>query len=140
MKINYPLTIFYDGACGVCRTEITHYRSIADQRVEFVDINGPDFEAEAYGKTANEFQAKMHARDADGQYYTGVEAFRRLWAVLPSPLYPLLSSLVGLPGIHFACRIGYAVFARYRHLLPSSRSDSCQIFDKQQKSDIRHQP
>lgn len=136
MKINYPLIIFYDGACGVCSTEISYYRSIADQRVKFVNIDGPDFEAEAYGKTTGEFQAKMHALDADGQYYTGVEAFRRLWEVLPSPLYPLLSSFVGLPGIHFAARLGYSLFARYRHLLPSSRSDSCQIFDKQKNSDI----
>lgn len=138
MTINYPLTIFYDGSCGVCSTEITYYRSIADHRVNFVNIAGADFKAEAYGKTADEFQAKLHARDADGQYFTGVEAFRRLWEALPSPFYPLLSSIVGLPGIHFASRLGYSVFARYRHLLPSSSSNSCQIFNKQQDSDTRH--
>lgn len=138
MKINYPLTIFYDGGCGVCSTEISYYRSLADQRVKFVNIAGADFEAEAYGKTAGEFKASLHARDADGHFFTGVEAFRRLWEALPSPFYPLLSSFVGLPGIHFASRVGYSVFARYRHLLPSSSSDSCQIFNKQQNSDTRH--
>jgi predicted DCC family thiol-disulfide oxidoreductase YuxK len=66
MKINYPLTLFYDGACGVCSTEIRYYRSIADQRVIFVNIAGAHFDAEAFGKTMEEFQKKLHARDADG--------------------------------------------------------------------------
>ena len=130
MRINYPLTLFYDGACGVCSTEIRYYRSIADQRVVFVNIAGADFDAESFGKTTGEFQEKLHARDADGHYYTGVDAFRRLWEALPSPFYPLLSSFVGLPGIHLSARAGYAVFARYRHLLPSSRAASCQVFNK----------
>jgi predicted DCC family thiol-disulfide oxidoreductase YuxK len=131
MKINYPLTLFYDGACGVCSTEIRYYRSIADQRVIFVNIASANFDAKAFGKTMDEFQVKLHARDAEDHYYTGVEAFRRLWEALPSPFYPLLSSFVGLPGIHLSARAGYAVFARYRHLLPSSRATSCQIFNKQ---------
>jgi len=131
MKINYPLTLFYDGACGVCSTEISYYCSIADQRVVFVNIASANFDAEAFGKRMEEFQEQLHARDADGHYYTGVEAFRRLWEALPSPFYPLLSSFVGLPGIHLSARAGYAVFARYRHLLPSSRATSCQIFTKQ---------
>ena len=130
MKINYPLTLFYDGACGVCSTEIRYYRSIADQRLKFVNIASADFDAEAFGKTIDEFQEKLHARDADGHYYAGVEAFRRLWEALPSTFYPLLSSFVGLPGIHLSARAGYAVFARYRHLLPSSRATSCQVFNK----------
>lgn len=127
MPISYPLTIFYDGACGVCSTEIRHYRSIADQRIEFVDIADDQFDAGVFGKTSEEFQEKLHARDADGHYYTGVDAFRCLWEALPSPFYPFLSSVTGLPGIHQAAKIGYRVFARFRHLLPKSRAKSCSI-------------
>jgi len=130
MTMTYPLTIFYDGACGVCSTEISHYRSIADHRVEFVDIATVDFNADSFGKSAEEFQKKLHACDADGNFFTGVEAFRKLWDALPSPFYPMLSTFVGLPGIHFTARAGYAVFARYRHLLPSNRAASCQIVKK----------
>lgn len=131
MDINYPLTIFYDGACGVCSTEIKHYRSIADQRVNFVNIAAADFDAERYGKGAEEFQKVLHACDADKQFYTGVEAFRRLWEALPSPFYPLLSVIIGLPGIHISARIGYKIFARYRHLLPTSHTKSCPISKEQ---------
>jgi predicted DCC family thiol-disulfide oxidoreductase YuxK len=127
MSSTYPLTVFYDGACGVCSTEIRYYRSIADQRIQFVNIAADDFNAQVYGKTVSEFQEKLHARSADGQFFTGVEAFRRLWEGLPSPFYPLLSGFVGLPGINLAARIGYAVFARYRHLLPASHAEKCPI-------------
>jgi predicted DCC family thiol-disulfide oxidoreductase YuxK len=127
MPISYPLTIFYDGACGVCSTEISYYRSIADQRVRFVDIAAVDFDAGQFGKTIDEFQDRLHANDAEGRYFTGVEAFRQLWEALPSPFYPLLSTFVGLPGINLAARTGYAFFARYRHLLSSKHTDSCPI-------------
>ncbi len=130
MNINYPLTIFFDGACGVCSTEMGHYRSIADQRVVFVDIAAIDFDAKLFGKTTIEFQEKLHARDADGQFFTGVEAFRRLWEALPSPFYPLLSTVVGLPGIHLSARAGYAIFARFRYLLPSKNVTSCPVIKK----------
>lgn len=131
MNITYPLKIFYDGACGICSTEISYYRSIADQRVDFVDISAVDFNAESYDKQAEEFQKKLHACDADGNFFTGVEAFRRLWETLPSPVYPLLSTVVGLPGIHLMTRIGYAAFARFRHFVPSNRVTSCPITKNQ---------
>lgn len=127
MSVVYPLTIFYDGACGACSKEMSHYRSIADQRVQFVNIAADDFDAESFGKTSDDFQKQLHARDANGQYFTGVEAFRQLWNALPSPLYPLLSTVVGLPGINLAARTGYTIFARFRHLLPSSHSTSCPL-------------
>jgi predicted DCC family thiol-disulfide oxidoreductase YuxK len=127
MTITYPLTIFYDGACGVCSKEISHYRSIADQRVEFVDIAAVDFDAESFGKSVEEFQEKLHACDADGHFFTGVEAFRKLWDVLPPPFYRMLSTFVGLPGIHLTACVAYAAFARFRHLLPSNRGASCPI-------------
>jgi predicted DCC family thiol-disulfide oxidoreductase YuxK len=127
MTITYPLSIFYDGACSVCSTEISYYRSIADQRVQFIDIAATDFDAEAYGKTNVEFQRQLHARDAEGHFFTGVDAFRKLWEALPSPFYPLLSAFVGLPGVHLAARTGYSLFARSGHLLPSKHKASCPI-------------
>ena len=121
----YPLTIFYDGACGVCLSEMNYYRSIADDRIRFIDIAAEDFVAEEHDRSMNDFMSELHVRDAKGRFYTGVEAFRALWNSLPSPFYPLLSNLVGLPGIHLASKAGYAAFARFRHLLPGS--NSCKI-------------
>ena len=129
MKTSYSLTIFFDGACGVCSKEMAHYQKVADQRVRFVDITALDFSAEHYGRTNDDFQRELHVCDADGSFYTGVEAFRRLWEALPSPFFHLLSAVVGLPGINLTARTGYAIFARYRHLLPSNRKKVCPLPD-----------
>lgn len=127
MLNNETLTVFYDGACGVCSTEMTYYKRIADHRIRFVDIAGSDFNAENYGKKTEEFQKELHVCDKDGRFYTGVEAFRTLWKVLPSPFYPLLSTLTGLPLVNLASRCSYSVFARFRHLLPSKSPESCPL-------------
>ena len=127
MTVNYPLTIFYDGACGVCSKEMSHYRNVADQRVRFVNIAAVDFNAALYGRPYDDFKRELHACDADGCFYTGVEAFRKLWDALPSPFYPLLSLTFGLPGVNLAARAGYSLFARYRHFLPSTKNDRCDL-------------
>jgi predicted DCC family thiol-disulfide oxidoreductase YuxK len=127
MRVAYPLTVFFDGACGVCSSEIRHYRSIADQRLRFIDIAAADFDPGKFGKTLEDFQKQLHASDAAGQFFIGVEAFRKLWEALPSPFYPLLSSVVGLPLINQAARFGYALFARNRHFLPTRHAASCPI-------------
>ena len=121
------ITVFYDGACGVCSKEMKYYMSIADHKVRFVNISAPDFNAEDFGKSDADFQRELHVCDQQGTFYTGVEAFRKLWDALPSPFYPLLSTCVGLPLINFTARCGYSIFARYRHLLPRSSENVCQI-------------
>lgn len=118
---SYPLKVFYDGNCRVCAKEIDVYRAKADSgRLIFVDIADTDFNANDYGRTDKEFQAELHVCDAEGQFFTGVDAFRKIWEALSSPLYPALAKLTGLPGINDAARSGYALFARYRHLLPQT--------------------
>jgi predicted DCC family thiol-disulfide oxidoreductase YuxK len=79
--------------------------------------------------------AQMHVRDANGSFYTGVDAFMTIWQAYPSgSLYRMLSALVGLPGINLFTRLGYSVFARYRHLLPKRHQDcdsgTCNLNDR----------
>lgn len=127
MRKNRSLKIFYDGACGVCSTEMTYYRSLAVNRLHFIDIAAADFNAEDYGRPAEAFQKELHICDEKNNFYTGVEAFRKLWEELPSPFYPLLSTFVGLPVINFSARCGYAVFARFRHFLPTANKAACKL-------------
>jgi predicted DCC family thiol-disulfide oxidoreductase YuxK len=87
-------------------------------RLKFIDISRPDFEPSLYGRTRQEFMAAMHARDAAGKFYVGVDAFRALWLGMPGDFYPMLANLIALPGAYRLARAGYRVFARLRHLLP----------------------
>jgi predicted DCC family thiol-disulfide oxidoreductase YuxK len=93
-------------------------------RLRFIDISAADFSADAYGKTQDEFMAQMHVRDASGDFTTGIDAFSVIWQAYPSgSIYRLFSALIGFPGINLFSRFGYAVFARYRHLLPKKYSN-----------------
>lgn len=120
----FPLQIFYDGACRVCSSEMDSYRKRnPDNRLEFVDISAEGFDAQSFGKTQAEFMAQLHVRDADGNYATGVDAFILIWQAYPSgSLCRLFAAVIGLPGLGGSARLGYRVFARYRHLLPKKDS------------------
>ena len=117
-KPAYPLTVFYDGSCPICSREIARYRGL-DRigRLHFVDISLPSFDGEPWGLDNADMMKAMHAQDASGRTYRGVDAFRALWLGLPGPVYPRLSRLLGLPGLHLLAVIGYRVFARLRHRL-----------------------
>lgn len=123
----YPLEIFYDGSCLVCSREMELYRRRnPQQRLVFIDISRDDFCAEEYGRSQQQFMAALHIRDAGGRFSTGIDAFLVLWRAFPSgSLYRLFGGVISLPGVHLASRFGYALFARYRHLLPQ-RSDDCE--------------
>ena len=129
----FPLEIFYDGSCLVCSSEIDQYRKRNPlQRLRFIDIMGEDFQPLDYGKTQAEFLEKMHVRDSQGQFFSGVDAFLLIWQAYPSgSLYRLLGTFIGLPGVNLLARLGYKVFARYRYLLPkktvSCESGSCNL-------------
>lgn len=133
MATAFPLQIFYDGSCIVCSTEIESYRKRnPENRLRFIDISAEDFKPEMYGRCADEFMARMHVRDGEGNFYTGVEAFMTIWQAYPSgSIYRLFSALIGLPGVNLLSRCGYSLFARYRHLLPkraqNCESESCNL-------------
>ncbi|KMO16881.1 thiol-disulfide oxidoreductase DCC family protein [Methylobacterium platani] len=79
------LTVYYDGACPLCRSEIAHYRGRAGaERVRFVDL--ASIEAGAAlgpGLDLPAARARFHVREADGRLVSGAAAFARLWHRLP---------------------------------------------------------
>lgn len=126
----YPLTIYFDGACRVCSAEMQHYRRKQHGgRLLFVDISSPEFRPAEGGPTQAEFMARMHVKDAAGSFFTGIEAFQVIWRACPEPWLQHAAALLNLPGINQLARLGYALFARYRHLLPkkSCGDGSCSI-------------
>ncbi|MGJ3264994.1 MAG: thiol-disulfide oxidoreductase DCC family protein [Salinarimonas sp.] len=104
------VTVYYDGACPLCRAEIGHYaRCRGAERVAFVDVSdeaadpGPDLPRSAA-------LARFHVRDADGRLVSGAAGFARLWRVLPA--WRPAAAIAGLPGV------GTLLERAYRGFLP----------------------
>ncbi len=115
------LNIFYDGLCPLCSREIGHYRGLpGSEKLRFVDITSPDFDAKNEGLDPVQVHKVMHVRTADGKIKTRVDAFVEIWRYLPKyqKLIPLAENKLIRPFLNF----GYEVFARViRPILPKNK-------------------
>ena len=118
----YPLTIFFDGACPICNREIALMKRLDRRRqLEFCDFSAQEYDAASSGFAAADLGAVIHARWADGTVIAGVEVFRAMWEAVGLGFLARLSrhSLVE-PLVLKA----YAWFARNRLRL-TGRSHAC---------------
>jgi predicted DCC family thiol-disulfide oxidoreductase YuxK len=100
------LTILFDGACPLCRREVTllsrRDRALHGDapRLAFVDIDDPAYDPAAHGGISyREAMGRIHALDAEGGVLRDVAVFRRAyelvglgWIYAPSR-WPLLGGL-----------------------------------------------
>ena len=104
------LTIWFDGACPLCRREIALMRRL-DRRgaIRFVDV--------AAGAPADcpvdpaELLARFHARE-NGRILSGAEAFAAMWRAIP--LLRPLGLLARNPIMLALIDCGYRAFLRIR--------------------------
>jgi predicted DCC family thiol-disulfide oxidoreductase YuxK len=83
-KFCVPLTVYYDKSCPMCATEM-HVIEKLDWRgrLKLVDCSAPDFDAGAAAKegvTREAMMTKLHARDPEGKWLTGLDAFEAVYA------------------------------------------------------------
>lgn len=108
--------ILYDGNCVVCDIEISHYKRIAPQDFDMVDISSPAFKAAEFGLTSEAVNRHMHVMSPDGKIHVGVDAFTHIWSRIPR--YRFAKKVVELPGLRSLAGVGYEVFVRVRPYLP----------------------
>jgi len=76
------LTVWYDGACPLCRREIALMRRLdRRERIAFVDVADP-----APGDRCPIDRAALLARfhaEEDGKLLSGAEAFAAMWRAIP---------------------------------------------------------
>lgn len=99
--------------------EVLHYKKIAPDLFDIVDISNPTFKADKYGLTPEAVNLHMHVLTTEGKVLTGVEAFTYIWSLIPK--YRFASKVIQWPLIHPAALLGYEIFARYRYLLPKRK-------------------
>ena len=118
-------TIFYDGLCHLCATEIGMFQKrVTDGSLAYVDISLPKFDPAAHGVDAERVQKHMHVRDERiGTMLVGVEALVGMWECVPG--FRWLATLTRLPLLNWFAKIGYAVFAWVRPKLPKKKRPEC---------------
>jgi len=123
-----PIRLLYDGACPLCSREVRWLKRRAERRgaaLSFEDINGPDFDAERYGLTAQAVRDQMRGVLPDGTVVTGLEVFRRAYAAVG---LGWLVAWTAWPGLRPVADLGYRAFAKVRpHLARLGRKcdDAC---------------
>ena len=120
-RIDYPLTVYYDGACSLCRRQMARYRE-RDQRARllFQDITDHQFHAGRYGLDIGELQRAIHVVDRAGRVARGADAVVWIWWATGSRLLPIL---MRIPGINILAKRLYKLVARGRYLVSSWRGE-----------------
>lgn len=105
-------TIFYNGACPICRREIDHYRAL-DQRgqtaLAWCDISQDPERLRSSGLTEIEAKRRLHVQGTDGTITAGLPAFLTIWMALQR--YRGLARMARLPGIRQGLALAYEPIA-----------------------------
>src|SRR5271154_2421572 len=108
------LTVWYNTKCPVCNAGINRQQSRLERAarsgaIEFNDINlAPDALAR-FGVRINDVRRRLHAVDADGRLYVGLDAAIAIWGRTPED--GRLARIVALPVIRQLASYGYDRFA-----------------------------
>lgn len=122
------ITVFYDGKCGLCATEIHHYRKIAPVGIfDWQDITQSSDVLGNEGISFAEGLKYLHVKDAEGQFHIGVDAFIVIWQQLKR--WRVLAVIVALPIVRHIVGALYNLFAKWRF----RKLEHCQLAAKQEE-------
>jgi predicted DCC family thiol-disulfide oxidoreductase YuxK len=112
------LTVLYDGACPLCRREISVYRNLqplrSDAPVCFADVSDAAVSLPP-GTTREQLLARFHVKGRDGVLLSGAQAFLALWSALPG--WRWLAFAGRIPGASWLMERMYRLFLRLRPVL-----------------------
>lgn len=109
--VQYPLTIFFDASCPLCRREIALLTEFDErQQLRVVDCSAADF-APVEGHARESMMALIHARDAAGAWLIGAPVFA---AAYRATGFASIASLWGSPRLQPMWRVVYPWIARNR--------------------------
>jgi predicted DCC family thiol-disulfide oxidoreductase YuxK len=118
------LKVYFDGLCPLCSREIEHYqKQKGAEKIQFVDICGPQFDADKENLDPKKIHQVMHVRKADGTVATAVDAFIEIWKVLPK--YNWAAAAAAKANVRLLLNFGYHIFAKIRPWLPRKASADC---------------
>ncbi|MBL8279879.1 MAG: DUF393 domain-containing protein [Pelomonas sp.] len=116
-------TVYFDGACPVCRREIAVYqRGAGAEAVCWVDASACPPEALGGDLPREQALARLHLRQADGRLVRGAAAFLAMWTALPQhPGLARLARVLDRPALVRLLDLAYGGFLRLRRLWRPAR-------------------
>ncbi len=113
METAAKLTVFYDGACPLCRREIDFYRRRRGaSELAWIDVSQHAENEVVPGLTKSQALARFHTRRPDGTLVSGGAAFAELWAALPT--FRALGGIMKRPPLVWALDLAYPLFLKFR--------------------------
>jgi predicted DCC family thiol-disulfide oxidoreductase YuxK len=108
------LTVWYNSKCPVCDAGIDWQRNRSGRAtragaIEFRDINFDPDALARFGAGINDVRRRLHAIDADGDLYVGIDCAIEIWLRTPGDVW--LGRISGVPGIRQVAGFGYNRFA-----------------------------
>jgi predicted DCC family thiol-disulfide oxidoreductase YuxK len=104
------LTVYYNGACPICRKHVARFQKISAGRsrlIAWADSYAAPWALRRWYVDPAEAPLRLCAVTDDGRLLSGAAAFARLWRELPG--YRALGFIVGLPGIRQIADALYSV-------------------------------
>ena len=130
MHSSSPLTIFYDGNCPLCLTEMQHLKSHdVNNRIHLIDIHQADFDKKYPEITFDKAMKILHAT-YQGQTLLGLEVTHRAWTIAGRGLWV---APLNWPIIKSIAHLFYLFFAKYRHSISRFIAPRLGISSKCQK-------
>lgn len=105
-------TVYYDGACPLCRAEIAHYAN-RDSRgnLALVDVSQPGADLPDQLDVASA-KARFHVRASSGDLLSGAAAFAEVWRQVPG--WGLAAKIARWPGVMALLELSYRGFLHLR--------------------------
>ena len=132
--IAYPLTIYYDASCPLCAREMHALKARdAGGRFTLTDCSAADFDERTCardGITRDMMMACLHARDASGQWWSGLDVFE---AAYRAAGLHLVARVIGSRRLRPILQRMYPWIAANRYAL--SRLGMARIFGRSRPAD-----
>ena len=118
--------VYYNNSCNVCRLEINHYKKIAHENLEWIDITSNDEALKETSKSYEELLRRLHVID-NGEVIGGAKAFIILWSKIPK--YKFLSKIFSFKPFfiifHYLYEfVAYFLFVKNKHQLNEKTKSS----------------
>ena len=107
------IKVYFNDSCNICRMEINHYKKIANNDLEWIDITNNEEAIRITSKSQKELLRRLHVIN-NGEIVGGAKAFIIIWSKIPK--YKFLSKIFSIKPLFFIFHYLYEVAAYFLFL------------------------